>query len=174
MLPIDLPTREQFRQLSRTRADACVSLYLETTPLSQHSDAACIELGNLLKEACRQLAGAGLSQSRLAALREYVPGRVDEDTGAVTFADSRGADSYGVVDELAGRALVTGARVLGVHKADIPGGARLAAILRYPARGGIRRPRAAWRSPGSSACPGPGRARPGNRRPPPARGRAAW
>src|SRR3954464_9194352 len=79
MLPIDLPTLEQFRQLSRTRADACVSLYLETTPLSQHSDASRIELGNLLKEGCRQLAEAGLNQSRLAALRETVLDLVDDD-----------------------------------------------------------------------------------------------
>ena len=28
MLHIDLPTMEQFRELSRTRAAACVSLYL--------------------------------------------------------------------------------------------------------------------------------------------------
>ena len=51
MLHIDLPTTEQFRALSRARADACVSIYLETTSLSQHTDAARIELGNLLKKA---------------------------------------------------------------------------------------------------------------------------
>ena len=39
--------------------------------------------------------------------------------------------SYGVVDEIAGRAFTAGARVLGVRRADIPGGASLAAILRY-------------------------------------------
>ena len=52
MLHLDLPTMAQFTQLSRTRADACVSIYLETTPLTQHTDAARIELGNLLKTAC--------------------------------------------------------------------------------------------------------------------------
>lgn len=62
-----------------------------------------------------------------------VPGTVDEDTGAVSFATGESAASYGVVDEIAGRALLCGARVLGVRRADIPEGASLAAILRYPA-----------------------------------------
>ncbi|MFL5335080.1 MAG: hypothetical protein ACJ8H8_18270, partial [Geminicoccaceae bacterium] len=74
----------------------------------------------------------GAIEALLVDIDEVVPGRIDEDTGAVTFVDAPGADSYGVVDEIADRALVTGARVLGVRKADIPGGAHLAAILRYP------------------------------------------
>jgi hypothetical protein len=37
-----------------------------------------------------------------------------------------------VVDEIAGRAIETGARLLAVRGADIPGGGALAAILRYP------------------------------------------
>ena len=68
MLHIDLPTMEQFRTLSRTRADACVSLYVETTPLSQHTDAARLELGNLLKEAGRQLADGQAGKARIAAI----------------------------------------------------------------------------------------------------------
>jgi hypothetical protein len=62
---------------------------------------------------------------------EIIPGTVDETDGRVTFADGAGARTYGVVDEIAGRALLTGARVLAVRKADIPGRAHLAAILRY-------------------------------------------
>ena len=40
--------------------------------------------------------------------------------------------TYGIVDEIAARALLSGASVLGVRKEDIPGGASLAAILRFP------------------------------------------
>jgi hypothetical protein len=48
----------------------------------------------------------------------------------VTFAEDD-AVSYGVVDELARRVLLTGGRVLAVRGPDIPGGGPLAGILRY-------------------------------------------
>ncbi len=34
---------------------------------------------------------------------ELIPGKVDETDGSVTFAERASADSYGVVDEIAGR-----------------------------------------------------------------------
>lgn len=58
-------------------------------------------------------------------------GLIDEETGAVTFADTDSARTYGVVDEIARRALLTGARVLAVRASDLPEPAPLAAILRY-------------------------------------------
>ncbi len=79
MLHIDLPTMEQFRELSRTRAAACVSLYVETTPLSQHIDAARIELHNLLKEACRQLAEGQANKATIAAIQEPILDLIDDD-----------------------------------------------------------------------------------------------
>ena len=63
---------------------------------------------------------------------EVIPGTVDEADGRVTFAEGPSAKTYGIVDEIAGRALLSGARVLAVRKEDIPGQAQLAAILRYP------------------------------------------
>lgn len=68
----------------------------------------------------------------LVDIDEVVDGVVDEETGAVTFDESGDAHNYGVVDEIAGRALRTGAIVLGVRKGDIPSGQSLAAILRSP------------------------------------------
>lgn len=65
---------------------------------------------------------------------ETVPGQVDEETGAVTFAEP-GADGeapvYGVVDEIVRRVWLTGGRVLALRRADVPGGGEVAAILRY-------------------------------------------
>ncbi|HEX5079364.1 MAG TPA: hypothetical protein VFV80_09460 [Geminicoccaceae bacterium] len=61
-----------------------------------------------------------------------VPGTVDDEDGKVAFADQADAVNYGVVDEIARRALRSGARVLAARRADIPGGGDLAAILRYP------------------------------------------
>lgn len=74
----------------------------------------------------------GAVETLLVDIDTVVPGRVDEATGAVSFADAPGAGSYGVVDEIAGRVILAGGRVLGVRHDDLPDGAPLAAILRYP------------------------------------------
>ncbi|MFH0343876.1 MAG: hypothetical protein ACHBNF_17545 [Chromatiales bacterium] len=68
----------------------------------------------------------------LVDIDEVIPGWVDEDDGRVLFSEEPSASTHGVVDEIAGRALMAGARVLGVRRADIPGGGSLAVILRYP------------------------------------------
>ncbi|MCX8997117.1 hypothetical protein NOF55_08360 [Rhizobiaceae bacterium BDR2-2] len=68
----------------------------------------------------------------LVDIDNVVDGRVDEETGAVTFDETGDAHNYGVVDEIAGRALRSGAKVLGVRKDDIPDQKSLAAILRSP------------------------------------------
>jgi hypothetical protein len=62
---------------------------------------------------------------------EVVHGTIDDD-GAVSFADEATAENYGIVDEIAARALRSGARLMAARKDDIPGGGSLAAILRYP------------------------------------------
>jgi hypothetical protein len=79
MLHLDIPTSAQFRRLSEARADACVSIYLPTTPLSQEADAARIELGNLLKVAVTQLEDAAFDKRRLATLREHIEDLIDDD-----------------------------------------------------------------------------------------------
>jgi hypothetical protein len=64
-------------------------------------------------------------------LDEVIPGIVDENDGSVTYAASDDAETYSVVDEVAKRALLTGARVFGASKNDLPGRAPLVAILRF-------------------------------------------
>lgn len=61
-----------------------------------------------------------------------MPGHVDEGSGALKLEDKESAGSYSVTDEIACRALLTGARVMSVRAADVPERAPLAAILRYP------------------------------------------
>ena len=65
----------------------------------------------------------------LVDIDEVVPGQID-DNGGVSF-DAAGATRHGLVDQIAARTLASGGRVLGVRRADIPGGGSLAALLRY-------------------------------------------
>lgn len=78
-----------------------------------------------------RLATFGGIETLLVNFDEIVHGTVDEETGAVTFGEE-GPDTYGVVDEIMGRALASGARVLATRRQDIPGEGSLAATLRYP------------------------------------------
>lgn len=74
----------------------------------------------------------GAIELLLVDIDHVIPGTVDETDGVVSLASTASAASYDVIDEIAGRAIVTGARFLGVRGSDIPGGGPLAAILRYP------------------------------------------
>ncbi len=73
----------------------------------------------------------GAVDTLLVDMDSVVPGLVDEETGEITFDKEDSAVSYGVIDEIAGRVLANGGRVLAVRRADIPQEAELAAILRY-------------------------------------------
>ena len=61
-----------------------------------------------------------------------LPGTVDDETGAVSFAELDDAVTYGVVDEIVSRAMKSGTQIVSARKADVPGNGALAAILRYP------------------------------------------
>jgi hypothetical protein len=73
----------------------------------------------------------GLVDTVLVDIDEAIPGRVDEETGAVTFDHTDDAVNYGVVDEIARRVWLNGGKVLAVRRDDIPGNGSVAAILRY-------------------------------------------
>jgi hypothetical protein len=73
----------------------------------------------------------GAIETLLVDMDAVVPGTLDDQSGAITFAEAADATNYGVVDEIASRALSTGARIIAVRKADLPGSTGLAAILRY-------------------------------------------
>ncbi len=73
----------------------------------------------------------GAVDTLIVDMDAVVPGTVGDEDGAVTFAEETGPQSYGVVDEIARRALLSGARVVAARRADVPGGGDLAAILRY-------------------------------------------
>ena len=74
----------------------------------------------------------GAVDTLLVDIDNVVHGTIDEASGAITFSDEPDAIDYGIVDEIAGRALASGATVLAVRRDDIPDKGDLAAILRYP------------------------------------------
>lgn len=73
----------------------------------------------------------GAIETLIVDLSAVVPGTVNSD-GQIKFADHADASSYGVTDEIMRRAMASGARVISGRAEDVPGGAALAAILRYP------------------------------------------
>jgi len=76
-------------------------------------------------------ATAGAIDQLLVDLDAVVPGLVSDIDGSVIYSASDDAETYSVVDEVARRALYTGARVLGAKREELPDRAPLAAILRY-------------------------------------------
>ncbi len=74
----------------------------------------------------------GAVDTLFADIDAEVPGHVDTDSGAVTYANGDAAPGdYGIVDELARRVLLHGGRVVAVRGDEVPGGGPAAAILRY-------------------------------------------
>src|ERR1700692_3821427 len=76
-------------------------------------------------------ATAGAIDQLLVDLDAVVPGLVSDIDGSVIYSASADAETHSVVDEVARRALYTGARVLGAKREELPDRAPLAAILRY-------------------------------------------
>jgi hypothetical protein len=83
-------------------------------------------------QAVARAATFGAVDLLLVDIDEVMLGTVDETDGTVALATTPGAASYGVIDEIAGRAILAGGKVLAVRRADMPDGAAVAAILRYP------------------------------------------
>src|ERR1700722_8301822 len=72
MLHIDIPTLPEFKALASVKSDACVSIYLPTSPLHQDAGLNRIAFKDLAKEALSQLKEAGLDKRRRAALEEQL------------------------------------------------------------------------------------------------------
>ena len=79
MLYVDVPTQQDIKALSKRRADACISIYLPTTPLTQDVPISHTELKNLSKNAFGQLEGAGFDKRRLAVMQDRLDDLLDEE-----------------------------------------------------------------------------------------------
>ena len=127
----DRMTDSEFAEAARTVLDGHYASEIEAakalfqTRFGQHR--ATTDVGNAARAAT-----FGAVELLLVDIDEVLPGTVDDTDGSVVLAEEPGAASYGVIDEIAGRAILAGAKVLAVRRADIPDEATLAAVLRCP------------------------------------------
>lgn len=103
-----------------------------------------VELGELLSSRTSQGRGAtdlsdiaraatfGAIDTLIVDIGQPIPGFIDEESGVIMLDETGDAHNYGVVDEIARRALLTGARVVAVRGDEVPGGGPAAAITRFP------------------------------------------
>jgi hypothetical protein len=101
MLHIDIPTLPEFKALAATRSDACVSIYVPTSPLAENAQANRIAFEDLAKEALSQLKSAGLDKRRIAPIAEqfgHLSGIIQENTDDNKFK-YRQSDPSEEIDE---------------------------------------------------------------------------
>ena len=79
MLYVDTPTPPELRALIAVRADACVSIYVPTTPQTQHAAGSRIAFGNLTRTALEQLDAAGFDKRRWALLKAELDALREDD-----------------------------------------------------------------------------------------------
>lgn len=78
MMYASTPSERDIARLFAVRADACVSIYLRTTPIPAEVKASRIEFSNLVREALTRLERRGIDKGRLVDLEELL-GEVQED-----------------------------------------------------------------------------------------------
>ena len=100
---------------------AVIALYDELKPVRATTDVSY----------AAHAATAGAIDQLLVDFDAVVPGLVSDIDGSVIYSASDDAGTYSVVDEVARRALFTGARVMGARREELPDRAPLTAILRY-------------------------------------------
>ncbi|MFC0228575.1 baeRF11 domain-containing protein [Serratia aquatilis] len=80
MLHVDIPSREEYSYLADVRSDACVSIYLQTSPLHQQLAASKIQFGNFIKEALQQVTDRGLDKRRIVLLEEELYSVLEDES----------------------------------------------------------------------------------------------
>lgn len=107
MIHIDIPSRSEINALANVRSDAGVTIYLQTTPLSQFVGKDQIELKNLTEQAANQLSKKGVDKRRLNALIEHLEHLAEDDefwqvqaNSLAIFASPDGLRNFRLANEL--------------------------------------------------------------------------
>lgn len=106
---IDLPTNREIERLLATSADACVSIYLPTTPQTDDTEIERISWKNSVSEALEGLRARGLEPRRVQEFEELFED-LDADDGywyhqartLAVFSDGRNLHSFQLPNELSG------------------------------------------------------------------------
>src|SRR5690554_2970543 len=69
---VDMPSAREIGDLNLVRADACISIYLPTTPLTQDIEQSRVNLGTVVKKAIAELEEMGLEERRIGPVQEQV------------------------------------------------------------------------------------------------------
>jgi hypothetical protein len=72
VLYVDIPTQSEFKALAERRADACVSMYIPTTPITLNIDASRIALRNLSRDASLQMQEGNLDKRRIRTFEQQI------------------------------------------------------------------------------------------------------
>lgn len=70
MLHVDIPSYNDLRSLLATREDACVSIYVATSPITSEVDATRIEFKNLASQVVERLSAATTDRDTVPAIEE--------------------------------------------------------------------------------------------------------
>lgn len=80
MLHVDIPSCEEYGRLASVSADACVSIYLESSPLREELDRTKITFGNFITEAINEFTKRGLSKKRIEQLSDELYSVLEDPT----------------------------------------------------------------------------------------------
>ncbi|AKG71437.1 baeRF11 domain-containing protein [Serratia fonticola] len=110
MLYVDIPSREEYCYLTDIRADACISIYIQTSPLHQQLEASKIQLGNFIKEALLLVNDSGVDKRRIALLEEELYSVLEDESfwdlharSLAVFATPDSIRTYRLANELSNR-----------------------------------------------------------------------
>ena len=79
MSRIKMPAQSELLRLADIRSDIAVSVYLETSPMTQETEYCRIELKNFVSDAYRALEESGYDKRRVAALRAHLDEIVEDE-----------------------------------------------------------------------------------------------
>ena len=79
MLYVDIPTQPEIGRLVAERGAALISIYLKTTPETQHIDAARTRLKQLTQDAVTQLEAVGVPKRTIWPIEEQLHDLMDDD-----------------------------------------------------------------------------------------------